>query len=187
MPRKPSSKQQILDLFLNNLGRVLESKEIQDAAAGAVEWARRVRELRNEGGYQILTHNDRSDLKPNQYLLETTTRKPAFKRGVSARTRAWVLERNGFTCQMCGAGAGEPDQNNPGRMVRLHIGHIVDQSHGGSDEPSNLRALCSTCNQGAKNLAQEPPSWTWLLGQLRRASGEDQRKALEWLQNKFRK
>ena len=35
--------------------------------------------------------------------------------------------------------------------------HIVDRDHGGRDELSNLRALCSTCNQGAKNHAREPP------------------------------
>lgn len=50
------SKQKILDYFLANLGKVLESKDIQMASGGAVEWARRVRELRNEQGYQILTN-----------------------------------------------------------------------------------------------------------------------------------
>lgn len=54
MPRKPGSKQLILEFFLRNIGEVLESKDIQKASEGAVEWARRVRELRNEDGYQIL-------------------------------------------------------------------------------------------------------------------------------------
>lgn len=184
MPRKPGSKKLILALFLNNLGTVLESRQIQAASGGAVEWARRVRELRNEDGYQILTHNDRTDLKRDQYLMETAVRRPAFARRISKRVRAHVLERNGYTCQMCGAAAGDPDSG--GRPVRLHIGHIVDKSHGGSDDASNLRALCSTCNEGAKNLAQEPPSWPWLLSQIRRASRTDQRKALEWLQNRFK-
>ena len=71
MSRKPGSKQLILDYFLHNIGKVLESKDIQQASGGAVEWARRVRELRNEEGYQILSHKDRANLKPNQYLLET--------------------------------------------------------------------------------------------------------------------
>jgi 5-methylcytosine-specific restriction endonuclease McrA len=50
---------------------------------------------------------------------------------------------------MCGL---TPDDIDPatGRKVRLHIGDIVDKSHGGKDELSNLRSLCSTCNQGAK-------------------------------------
>jgi site-specific DNA-methyltransferase (cytosine-N4-specific) len=48
--------------------------DIQKASGGAVEWARRVRELRNEDGYQILSHKDRASLKPNQYLMETIER-----------------------------------------------------------------------------------------------------------------
>jgi hypothetical protein len=55
MARKRGSKQLILEYFLGNIGRILESKDIQNASGGAVEWARRVRELRNEDGYQILT------------------------------------------------------------------------------------------------------------------------------------
>lgn len=65
MSRKPGSKQLILEFFLQNIGKVLESKDIQRASGGAVEWARRVRELRNEDGYQILSHKDRINLKPN--------------------------------------------------------------------------------------------------------------------------
>jgi len=44
----------------------------------------------------------------------------------SWETRALVLDRNGFTCQMCGAVAGEPHPYDPNRKTRLHIGHIVD-------------------------------------------------------------
>lgn len=183
MPREPSSKQRILKYFLDNPGVVLRSQAIQEASGGAVEWARRVRELR-EVGWQIQTNNDRSDLRPGEYVLAEPTPPPyVLSRSLSNRTRAQVLERNGYTCQMCGAGASDVDDN--GRPVRLHIGHIVDRSHGGSDELSNLRALCSACNQGAKNLTQEPPSHTWLLSQVRRATADDQRTVLEWLRSKF--
>jgi len=46
---------------------------------------RRVRELRNEEGYQILTHNDRSDLKPGQYVLENSIPQPAFAREITRK------------------------------------------------------------------------------------------------------
>src|SRR5689334_8667713 len=131
MAKSPGSRQLILNYFLNNLGRVLESRDIQAASGGASEWARRVRELRYELGYQILSHKDRSDLKPNQYLMETEVRLPAFARGISKETRAQVLERNGYTCQMCGAAAGDPDPLGGSRTVRLTMGHVIDKSKGG--------------------------------------------------------
>lgn len=185
MARKPGSKQLILEYFLSNLGRVLESREIQSAAGGAVEWARRVRELRNEDGYQILTHKDRADLKPNQYLMETTKRVPAFARGISKETRAWVLERDGYTCQMCGLAAGDPDPFHPGRTVRLTMGHIIDKSKGGDDSPGNLRAVCTNCNEGLQNTSPPKPDRLHLLGQIRRATIPDQEAVLNWLLRKY--
>ena len=183
MPQRPSSKQRILQFFLDNPGVVLRSQQIQEASGGAVEWARRLRELR-EAGWQIQTHNDRSGLKPDEYILiDATPPSYILPRNLSTRMRAQVLERNGYTCQMCGAGAGDVDDD--GRTVRLHIGHIVDRSHGGSNALANLRALCSACNQGAKNLVQEPPSHAWLLGQVRRATEADQQKVYDWLRQKF--
>jgi len=72
-----------------------------------------------------------------------------------------------------------------GRKVRLHIGHIEDKSLGGKDELSNLRALCSTCNQGAKNVTSEKPGTIWLLTQVRRAGQDEQKTVFEWLRKKF--
>lgn len=171
--------------FLANLKRVMDSDELRDIAGGISEWARRVRELRTEEGYLILTHNDRSDLKPGQYLLESAKPKPAFAREISKETRAYVLDRNGFTCQMCGAVAGEPHPYDPTRKTRLHIGHIIDKSMGGNDEPSNLRAICSVCNEGASNVMLQRPDLNKLLVQVRRATAVDQRELLAWLKGKF--
>lgn len=75
------------DFFLSNLGNVLDSEQLRVGSGGISEWARRIRELRNEEGYQILTHNDRSDLRPGQYLLLTAKPEPAFERGISKETR----------------------------------------------------------------------------------------------------
>ena len=170
--------------FLDHLGEVLDSDTLRELA-GISEWARRVRELRNEEGYQILTHHDRSDLKPGQYVLENPKPQPAFAREISKETRAYVLDRNGFTCQMCGAVAGEPHPYDPTRKTRLHIGHIIDKSMGGTDDPANLRAICSVCNEGASNLTLDRPSYEKLLIQIRRTTGADQIRALEWLVKKF--
>ncbi|MXS83998.1 HNH endonuclease [Nitrosomonas oligotropha] len=165
----------------------MDSDELRAVADNQSEWARRVRELRTEEGYLILTHNDRSELKPGQYLLETPKPQPAFERVISKETRAYVLDRNGFTCQMCGAVAGEPHPYDPTRKTRLHIGHIIDKSKGGSDEHSNLRAVCSICNEGAQNATLIRPDLKQLLIQIRRATSADQLEALKWLIAKFPK
>jgi len=184
---KTGSKEKIRRFLLANIGRVIESHELQTAADGAVQYSRRLRELRDEEGWPILSHNDSSELKPGQYMLRhepVHKERPQFTRVISAKLRAEVLDRNGFTCQMCGLTPGETDPAT-GRPVRLHIGHIKDKSLGGKDELSNLRTLCSTCNQGAKNITSEKPSSIWLLSQVRRAGRDEQKAVYEWLKSKF--
>ena len=173
--------------FLKNIGKVMGSDELRRVAGGITEWARRVRELRTEEGYQILTHNDRDDLKPGQYILLDPAPIPAFARAISKETRAFVLDRNGFTCQMCGAVAGEPHPYDPTRRTRLHLGHVIDKSLGGTDDASNLRAICSVCNEGASNLTLQRPRADKLLVQIRRAPSPDQLEVLKWLISKFPK
>jgi hypothetical protein len=187
-PRKPGSKERIRQFFLTNIGKIVTSLQIRDAIGPEVsEWARRVRELREDEKWPIATHNDRMDLKPGEYVLTAPPPpKPgvAFSHPISAKLRAEVLDRNGFTCQMCGLCPGEIDPDT-GRKARLHIGHIKDKSLGGKDELVNLRALCSTCNQGAKNITGEKPTALWLLVQVRRAGIDEQKAVFEWLSKKF--
>ena len=187
--RKPGSKKRIGQFLRANIGQIVTSKQLRDAAGTSVsEWARRVRELRDEEGWPILTHHDSADLKVGQYILTgppPEEHEPKFARGISARLRAAVLDRNGFTCQMCGLTPGDIDPFT-GRKVRLHVGHIVDKIHGGKDELSNLRTLCSSCNQGAKNITTEKPSTIWLLSQIRRAALAEQMAVFEWLKKKFK-
>jgi hypothetical protein len=185
-PRGKGSRAKLRDFFLQNVGKVLDSDTLRKVA-GTSEWGRRVRELRNEEGMNIVTHNDRSDLKPGEYLLVNAKPLPAFERGISKEVRAYVLDRNGFTCQMCGIAAGEPHPDDGGRKARLHIGHIIDKSMGGLDDASNLRAICSVCNEGASNLTLNRPDAIKLLAQLRRAPGKDQLDVLKWIIKKFPK
>lgn len=186
--KKPSrgkgSRAKLREYFSLHVGKILNSKELSKIA-GTSEWARRVRELRNEEGMNIVTHNDRSDLKPGDYLLVDLKPLPAFERGISKEVRAFVLDRNGFTCQMCGAAAGEPHPYDGGRKTRLHIGHIIDKSMGGEDEPYNLRAICSVCNEGASNLTLNRPDAIKLIAQVRRAPAKDQLDVLKWIVQKF--
>lgn len=186
-PREPGAKKKLKEFLLQHVGKVLDSDDLRKASGNASEWARRVRELRNEEGMNIITHNDRSDMRPGQYMLVDTKPLPSFARTMSKETRAYVLDRNGFTCQMCGAVAGEPHPYDPARKTRLHIGHIIDKSKGGTDEHSNLRAICSVCNEGAQNVTLIRPDLKQLLIQIRRAASGDQLEVLKWLITKFPK
>jgi 5-methylcytosine-specific restriction endonuclease McrA len=185
-PKGKGSRAKLRDFFMANVGKIINSDTLRNVA-GTSEWGRRVRELRNEEGMNIVTHNDRSELKPGEYFLVDLKPLPAFERGISKEVRAFVLDRNGFTCQMCGAAAGEPHPYDAGRKTRLHIGHIIDKTMGGSDEPNNLRAICSVCNEGASNLTLNRPQAIKLLAQIRRAPISDQLDVLKWVIEKFPK
>lgn len=63
---------------------------------------------------------------------------------ISQRVRAAILNLAGGRCQMCGSTISKD-------KIRLHIDHRIPQSWGGSSEPDNLWAICSTCNEGKKN------------------------------------
>ena len=184
---KGGARKKLREFFLENIGVVLHAEQLREVSGNISEWARRVRELRDEEGYKILSHNDRSQLKPGEYLLETAKPEPAFAREISKETRAFVLDRNGFTCQMCGAVAGEAHPYDTSRKTRLHLGHIIDKSQGGTDDASNLRAICSVCNEGASNITLTRPDFLKLMTQIRRATSPDQIEALKWLTTKFPK
>lgn len=63
---------------------------------------------------------------------------------ISSRKRFMVLERDGYTCQYCGARAPE---------ARLHVDHIVPVSKGGTNDLDNLVTACEQCNLGKSDIA----------------------------------
>ena len=68
--RKTGSKERIRQFLRTRVGQVVTGKQIQDAVGPNVtEWARRVRELRSDEGWKILSHIDDNSLKPGQYKL----------------------------------------------------------------------------------------------------------------------
>ncbi|HQT87630.1 MAG TPA: HNH endonuclease [Acidiphilium sp.] len=173
MAKVDGAKKRLLAHFLANIGRVMDGDELRPVANNRSEWARRVRELRDEQGYQILSHTDRADLKPGQYVMISPERKEAAERAISKETRARVLEVYGSICYVCGAIAGEPNPAN-GRATALHMGHIKAKSHGGDDTVSNLRPVCMVCNTGASNITAELPSAKRMIAELRKAPRAEQ-------------
>jgi hypothetical protein len=66
-PKGKGSRAKLRDFFTENVGKIVNSDTLRNVA-GTSEWARRVRELRNEEGMNIVTHNDRSGLKPGIFI-----------------------------------------------------------------------------------------------------------------------
>jgi hypothetical protein len=62
---------------------------------------------------------------------------------VSKRLRFEVLRRDGHACRYCGATAPES---------KMTIDHVVPESLGGSDDPTNLVTACSDCNGGKSSI-----------------------------------
>lgn len=184
MARGEGAKAKLLKHFLANIGRTMDSEELRVISGHKSEWARRVRELRDEQGYQILTHNDRADLKPGQYVLVSSEKVEAQERAISKETRARVLDRYGSVCYSCGAIAGEAHPAT-GKPTVLHMGHILAKSHGGDDSVSNLRPVCMICNTGASNISAELPTSRRLIAEIRKAPRSDQQDILAWLKSKF--
>lgn len=178
--RNSGAKSRIRAYFESRVGEIVTTHEISEVA-GIRDYQRRIRELRNEEGMRILSHIDRHDLKPGQYVLESLTRSPAFGRGMSPQLRTLILERNGFTCQLCGAGPTDPDPFDVARKVRLHIDHITPISQGGSDDPINLRVVCSACNSGRSNVETPSESARNLIARIRKAPRAVQREVYDAL------
>jgi 5-methylcytosine-specific restriction endonuclease McrA len=115
------------------------------AVAGIASWERRLRELRSDEGLAI--HIRR--LGDERFvLLAGLTPLTSLPLGADldpSKARA-VLERDGFCCRMCGAEAGEPDEYDPDRVVRL----LVRRDHRG--DGSAWRTCCSVCWEGVVGL-----------------------------------
>ncbi len=183
--QKEGARERLKKYFESNVGKVLEGDDLR-AIAGISEWARRIRELKSEYGMNIQTHNDQSDLKPGQYVLVDLTIRPQAVRNISKEVRARVLDRDGATCQMCGIAAGDPHPSDGDKPARMHLGHIIDKSAGGSDDVSNLRCLCSVCNEGIQNISLPRPQYLQITTLLRRAPSSEQVEVLKWLVGKYK-
>jgi len=66
-----------------------------------------------------------------------------------SRIRQKVLDRDGYSCQMCGLV----------KTSGLHIHHIMKKSDGGTDHMDNLITLCPSCHHKADRKFYNP-DWT---------------------------
>ena len=116
------AKAKILRYLLVTKGKTVDKEELS-GVSGIYEWARRVRELRLEEGWPISSNENRTDLKPGQYVLDGTA--PDLE-----------LRERWKTANRIRRGPGSPTQRlleflkaSPGRAVSQDELYYVSQHH----------------------------------------------------------
>ncbi len=139
-----SVRDKILKFFRANVGKIITGEELRYVAKDRTEWARRVRELRTEYGWPVVTKNTgRPDLNVGVYLLEADRQSPEHDRNISDRVKRKVLRRDSCQCQKCEWTHKEWNRSDP-RHLELH--HIRPHMEGGKNIEENLLTVCTVCH-----------------------------------------
>lgn len=141
---KLSVKDKILKYFRSNTGKPVTGEELRYIANDQTEWARRVRELRTEQGWPIVTkQTGMPELAIGVYILELDRQAPPHDRTIPDSLRRKILKRDNFQCQNCQWHINEYNRADP-RILELH--HKKHHAHGGENTEENLITLCNVCH-----------------------------------------
>jgi hypothetical protein len=140
--KKLSVIDKIVEYFRKNVGEEITGEELKYLAKDKKEWARRVRELRTEQGWPIVTKNSgREDLAIGVYVLEEDRQTYEHDRAIPDPVRVAVLQRDGFSCVRCGWNRSMLSPEDPRKMLELH--HVRHHKDKGENTVDNLIALCN--------------------------------------------
>lgn len=141
---KASVKEKLLAFFQANVGAPITGEELRYVAGDKTEWARRVRELRTEEGWPVISKNTgRPDLPIGVYVLEENRQTPPHDRRIPDPVRGKVLLRDHYSCQDCHWTHELWNRSDP-RHLELH--HIKEHAKGGENSVENLVTLCTVCH-----------------------------------------
>lgn len=140
--KKLSVTDKILEYFRRNAGEEITGEELKYLAKDKKEWARRVRELRTEQGWPIVTRNSgRHNLAIGVYVLEEDRQTYEHDRRIPDAVRVAVLQRDGFKCVRCGWNRSMLSPEDPRKMLELH--HVRHHKDRGGNTAENLVTLCN--------------------------------------------
>lgn len=140
--KKVSVTDKIIEYFRRNVGEEITGEELKYLAKDKKEWARRVRELRTEQGWPIVTKNSgREDLAIGVYVLEEDRQTYEHDRRIPDPVRVAVLHRDGYKCVRCGWNRSMLSPDDPRKMLELH--HVQHHKDKGENTVDNLIALCN--------------------------------------------
>ena len=139
-----SVRDKILKFLRINVGQKVTGEELKYLAKDRSEWARRVRELRTEYGWPVVTQNTgRPDLEVGVYLLEADRQSPEHDRHIPDPVKREVLRRDDYKCTVCKWSHDEWNRSDP-RHLELH--HKKHHAKGGDNTETNLITVCTVCH-----------------------------------------
>lgn len=140
--KRSSVSDKIIEYLRKNVGKQITGEELKYLAKDKKEWARRVRELRTEAGWPIVTKNSgRDELPIGVYVLEEDRQAEEHDRHIPDPVRVEVLQRDNFSCVQCGWNRSMLSQGDPRKFLELH--HKIEHVKGGANTAQNLETLCN--------------------------------------------
>ena len=140
--KRLSVSDKIIEYLRKNVGKQITGEELKYLAKDKKEWARRVRELRTEAGWPIVTKNSgRDDLPIGVYVLEEDRQAEEHDRHIPDPVRVEVLQRDHFSCVQCGWNRSKLSPDDPRKFLELH--HKTEHVRGGENTAENLETLCN--------------------------------------------
>jgi hypothetical protein len=138
-------RDKILEYMKENVGKPVTGEELRYVANDKKEWARRVRELRTEHGWTILTkQTGQPDLPVGVYVLESLRQLPQHDRNIPDDVRVEVLTRDKHRCTKCGWHHAMASPSDPRHHLELH--HSKHHVKGGENTTDNLKTVCNVCH-----------------------------------------
>jgi hypothetical protein len=140
--KRLSVSDKIIEYLRKNVGKQITGEELKYLAKDKKEWARRVRELRTEAGWPIVTKNSGNvDLPIGVYVLEEDRQAEEHDRHIPDPVRVEVLQRDDFSCVQCGWNRSMSSPEDPRKFLELH--HKTEHVRGGENTAENLETLCN--------------------------------------------
>ncbi|MEE8342212.1 MAG: HNH endonuclease [Gammaproteobacteria bacterium] len=158
--RDLSVRGKILKYLRANVGNSITGEELRYVAGNRSEWARRVRELRTEHGWPVVTkQTGMPELPVGTYVLELDRQAPPHDRKIHDFIRRRVLRRDKYSCRECDWKIGEYNRADP-RILELH--HKKPHVEGGENTEENLVTLCNICHDQVHDSRNSNRKWSFL-------------------------
>ena len=169
-------------------GGTFRMQDLRAAMPGIEQVDRRMRDLR-PAGWVLETYRENPRLRSDELRLlrigdavwEPTYR--SRRRTVPNRLRLQVMERDGFRCVRCGAGAGETYPDDESQRARLTVRAIGVLPRDGSWTAGDLVTECRRCSDAGRSGHTLPVTAARVRAAISELADPDKALLLEWLGN----